>query len=139
MSIAAFAVLYFLYVFAIGFVLGVVRTLWLVAPLGERAAELAELPVMVIASYFVARFLLRSRGHRFGVGASVAAGLGALALLAGAEIATVIVLRAQNLSDYVAARDPVAGTAYLIALASFAAMPALVAASRRRRKHENGD
>jgi len=44
------ALAYFLPVFALGFVLGTVRTLWLAPMLGELAAVAAELPVMLAAS-----------------------------------------------------------------------------------------
>jgi hypothetical protein len=119
-------------VFAIGFVLGVLRTLWLVPLVGERLAELLELPVVVIASWAIARVLMRGRAAALGVGQAGAVGLLALALLLLAEVAVVVLLRAESVAEYVAERDPVAGTAYVGALLLFAAMPALAAALRPR-------
>ena len=53
------AVSYFGIVFAAGFVLGVIRTLWLVPELGERNAELIELPLMFGIYTAVAFYLVR--------------------------------------------------------------------------------
>ena len=131
MRITALAVRYFAYVFALGFGLGVVRTLWLGPLLGERNAELVEMPVMVTASWLVARWLLGRARPPLGVGAAAAAGTTALALLVCAEIGVVTIVRGQTLGDYVATRDRVSGAAYLVALVLFAAMPAVVAGLRR--------
>lgn len=51
MRIVKLGVAYFGIVFSIGFLLGVVRVLWLVPRLGERYAELIETPFMVGFSY----------------------------------------------------------------------------------------
>jgi low temperature requirement protein LtrA len=127
--VARFALAYFASVFSIGFVLGAARTLWIAPRLGERVAELVEMPVMVAASFLVARALM-SRTGAVGIRAAVLAGLAALALLLCAEVAVVAFVRGQTLAEYVASRDPVAGSAYILALLLFAAMPALV--SHRR-------
>jgi len=51
----------------------------------------------------------------------------ALGLLLVAEFALVLWLRGLSISDYLATRDPVSGTAYYLMLAVFAIMPLLVA------------
>ena len=51
------AICYFGVVFGIGFVLGVIRILLLVPMLGERVAELVEMPFMVLASLIAARWI----------------------------------------------------------------------------------
>jgi hypothetical protein len=130
--IARFAVAYFASVFSIGFLLGVARTLWLAPWLGERGAELIEMPVMVTASFLVARALL-SRGPAVGMRIAVLGGLAALALLICAELAVVVLARGQTIPDYVASRDPVSGAAYLLALGLFAAMPAVISYRRTPR------
>jgi hypothetical protein len=52
-------VLYFLLVFAAGFELGTVRTLWVVPKLGVRTAELMEAPIMFGVSILAARWVVR--------------------------------------------------------------------------------
>ena len=51
--------LYFVLVFAAGFVLGIIRTIWIAPHFGTRNAELMEAPVMVFR-----RFLLASPPKR---------------------------------------------------------------------------
>lgn len=46
--IAKFTLAYFGCVFGVGFLLGIVRVLWLVPLLGERMAELLEIPVRIV-------------------------------------------------------------------------------------------
>jgi hypothetical protein len=128
-TVARLAFAYFASIFVVGFLLGAVRTLWIAPRLGERAAELVELPLMVGASFLVARALI-SRSTGVGIGAAALVGLAALALLLCAELAVVAFVRGQTLADYVASRDPLSGFAYVLALLLFAAMPALI--SRRR-------
>jgi hypothetical protein len=129
--VARLALAYFASVFFIGFLLGVARTLWIAPRLGERAAELAEMPVMVAASFLVARALM-SRAPGVGTRAAALVGLAALALLLCAELAVVAFVRGQTLANYVESRDPVSGSAYAIALLLFAAMPAVMARGAER-------
>jgi len=51
----------------------------------------------------------------------------ALALLLATEFALVLKLRGMSISDYLANRDPVSGTAYYAMLGVFALMPAILA------------
>jgi hypothetical protein len=53
------AVLYFVLVFAAGFVLGTIRTLCVVSRLGVRTAELMEAPIMLGVSVLAARWAVR--------------------------------------------------------------------------------
>ncbi|MGD9598697.1 MAG: hypothetical protein AB7G76_00145 [Steroidobacteraceae bacterium] len=114
---------YFAIVFAIGTALGIARVMLLVPRLGVRPAELLELPLILIASFIVARACVR----RFGpFTSSEAVGIGtlALALLIVAELG-ITMLSGQGVREYIAGRDPVAGSAYLLSLALFALMPLL--------------
>jgi len=127
MRILKAGLIYFACVFGIGFVLGVVRVSWLVPMLGVRRAELLELPVMLAASFLVARGVVR-RFDLLSLRQRLAAGLVALGLMVTAELGLAVAV--QGLAGYVASRDPVSGAAYLLALAAFALMPWL--AGRRR-------
>ena len=119
--------LYFVLVFAAGFALGTARILWLAPLLGERTAELAEAPVMLAISALAARWLTRRPGEPLSRAGWLGAGFVALALLLAAELTVVLWLRGLTLRAYVAGRDPVAGSVYLLSLALFALMPLLVA------------
>ena len=115
---------YFVAVFAVGFALGALRVTLVVPALGERIAELAEMPFMIAASVLFAWQFVRR--WRLGVGAALAGGVLALALLLGAELA-LVVARGLTLEQYIARRDPVAGAAYVAALVVFMLAPAVVA------------
>jgi hypothetical protein len=120
---------YFAVVFGAGFVLGVFRVLFLVPRFGERLAELGEMPVMLVVIVASARSVTR----RFAIppvsSARIGMGTLALGLLLCAELALAVALQGRSLAEYIASRDPVAGTAYLVMLVVFAAMPALVGRS----------
>jgi hypothetical protein len=58
--IAGGAATYFALVFGTGFLLGIIRVLWLVPIVGTRAAEPAEMPLMFVAIRSAARWTLRS-------------------------------------------------------------------------------
>ena len=60
-------------------------------------------------------------GRRLGVG------LVALGLLLVAEFTVVLWLRGLAIGEYLASRDPVSGTVYVMMLGVFAVMPLLVA------------
>ena len=113
---------YFSLVFGVGFVLGTIRVLFIVPRFGERTAELIEAPLMLVVIYFAARFIT----HRFKATHSVEnlySGLIALFLLLSVEFSVVLALQGQSIREYVADRDPVAGTVYVVMLLIFAVMP----------------
>jgi len=74
--------------------------------------------------------LLGREGDTLDARGGALVGAAALALLLGAEFALVSFVRGQTLAENVAARDPVSGSAYALALLLFAAMPAAVASRR---------
>jgi hypothetical protein len=123
---------YFTVVFAAGFVLGVLRVLFLTPRFGERIAELAEMPVMLAVVVVAAR----SVTQRFAIPPTAAAriGVGVLALgcLLAAELVLAVALQDRSLAEYIASRDPISGTVYLAMLVLFAAMPVLVGRSGAR-------
>ena len=125
-QIAKAGVIYFALVFAAGFVLGTIRTLWIVPRVGSRSAELMEAPFMLVITTVTARWIVASLAvpalwpPRLGMGAI------ALALLLIAEFALVSSVRGVSIKEYLATRDPVSGTVYYAMLGLFALMPLLV-------------
>jgi hypothetical protein len=123
------SLLYFALVMGAGFVLGVIRVPFLVPRLGERYAELLEMPFMfavivLAARHVVARFELGpARSLRLQVGFM------ALAMAVLAELSMVAAFQGVPVAQYIAGRDPVSGTVYLALLLVFALMPYLL--SRR--------
>ena len=117
---------YFALVFAAGFVLGIIRTLWIVPRVGARTAELMETPIMFAVTVLAARWVARRLLLPPTVATRLGFGFVALGLLLITEFTVVLWLRGLTIREYLAGRDPVAGTAYLIMLVVFALMPLLV-------------
>lgn len=117
------ALLYFATVFGIGFLLGAIRVPLLVPRLGERWAELLEMPLMLVAIHWAAGLVLRRHHGAPRAAALLRIGLLALALLVLAELLLAVALAGRPLAAYLAGRDPVSGTVYLAMLLVFAAMP----------------
>lgn len=117
------AVVYFLMVFGTGFILGPMRILLLAPRVGDRWAELAEMPVMLTACYLSARWVCRRFTMPARASPRAIMGLLAMALLLTAEFGLVLPLRGMTVAEYLATRDPVSGTAYYVAVAAFGALP----------------
>lgn len=126
MQIAKAGVVYFAIVFCAGFVLGTIRTLWVVPRLGARVAELVESPIMLMVTIFAARSVVRLFALPSTLFARIGMGCLALVLMLVAEFGFVLWLRRISIREYLATRDPVAGTVYYVTLAAFAVMPLLV-------------
>jgi hypothetical protein len=126
MQIAKAGVVYFALVFGAGFVLGVIRTLWIAPHVGTRVAELMEMPVMLGVIFVAARWTVQRLTVPAQPSLRLGMGLLALGLLLVAELSLVLGLRGLTLEAYLAARDPVAGTAYYLMLGVFAFMPPFV-------------
>lgn len=125
------AAVYFGIVFGVGFVLGAVRVPFVVPRLGERLAELLEMPFMFVAIYLAAGHVVRRLGGAATASALGRVGILALVLLVSAELLLAVALAGRDLIDYVAGRDPVSGSVYLAMLGLFAAMPWLRRESAR--------
>ncbi|MFI9652871.1 hypothetical protein [Guyparkeria halopsychrophila] len=132
MKVIKAGTVYFLWVFAAGFALGVVRELWLAPWLGTRAAELAEMPVMLLVVVLSAHWTLRRFALPATMPTRLATGMLAVGWLLLAEIALVLGLRGLTLAEYLGGRDPVAGTAYALSLLLMAAMPWLLGRAGRQ-------
>lgn len=124
MNIFKAGMLYFALVFGAGFILGPMRIFWVVPRLGQRTAELIEEPIMFVVIVLASRWIVRRLHVPAAVPARLGMGLLALALLVAAELALAVALEG-SIARYIAGRDPVAGTVYLIMLGVFAIMPLL--------------
>lgn len=126
MQILKSGALYFALVFAAGFVLGAIRTIWVVPQVGTRIAELMETPIMLVAIGLAARWVVRRLSVPYRVSIRLGIGFIALVLLLTAEFTLVLRLRGMSISEYFATLDPVSGTVYHIGLGIFAVMPLFV-------------
>jgi hypothetical protein len=127
MRILKAGMLYFALVFGAGFLLGTIRTLWIVPRFGTRMAELMETPIMLMITILAARWTVRRLAVPSTPPARLGMGFVALGLLLVAEFALVLWLRGLTIREYFASRDQVARTVYYVMLALFAVMPLLVA------------
>jgi uncharacterized membrane protein (Fun14 family) len=107
------------------------RVPFVVPRIGERWAELAEMPIMGATIFFAAGYILRRFPAIHLPGHALVVGLLALALSVFAELGLAVALQSQTLSDYLASRDRVSGPVYLAMLVVFALMPRL-----RLQRHE---
>ncbi len=130
------AVAYFALVFGTGFLLGAVRVPFIVPRIGERYAELAEMPLMFIAIYFASRYVLRKYGQKADTAGLVVMGVVALLLLVASELLLAVFLAGRGVAEYVASRDTISGSVYLAMLVLFAAMPWLQARQRNKAQTE---
>jgi hypothetical protein len=121
---------YFVAVFLVGFVLGILRVLVVAPRLGAVAAVLIEAPAILAASWVASRECVR----RFGVGRSpglrLAMGGSAFALLMAVEAALAVLAFGLSLADHLAAYLTVAGALGLAAQLGFAVIP-LIQVRRR--------
>lgn len=95
------AIAYWALIFALGFVLGTVRVVWLVPLVGPLPATALELPVILAASWWVAGWLVR----RFSIGTSGEAlmmGVMAFALLLASECLLAIAIGGQTVGEWIA-------------------------------------
>ena len=127
MQILRAGVFYFAFVFGAGFVLGTIRTLWVVPRAGTRMAELMETPIMLVVTIVAARWIVLRLAVPSEPSARLGMGCIALALLLVAEFGFVLWLRGMSIREYLATRDPVSGTVYYVMLVVFAIMPLLLA------------
>jgi len=126
MRILKAGVLYFALVFGAGFVLGTIRTLWVVPRLGTRMAELLETPIMLVITIAAARWTIKRLAVPPTVSSRLWMGCIAIGLLLLAEFTVVLWIRGLSIREYLASRDPVAATVYYVMLVVFAIMPLLL-------------
>ncbi len=133
------AFLYFAIVLGTGFVLGMFRVPILVPRIGERWAELAEMPIMAAVIFFAAGYLLRRYPEICSPERSLVAGFLALALSVAAELGLALLLQEQSLAAFIASRDKVSGSVYVALLLVFAIMPRLRLAGQVATRRSPGE
>lgn len=124
-------VLYFVIVFAVGVVLGTIRTLWVGPKLGARTAELMEAPLMFGVSILAARWVVRRLALSPRWLSRFLCGSIALGLMLLSEFTFARWLRGLTMTEYFATRDPISGAVYYLTLAAFAVIPAFVRRQER--------
>ncbi|MBN9025320.1 hypothetical protein [Kaistia sp. MMO-174] len=117
--------IYFLIVFAIGFVLGSARVLLLEPRIGALAAVAIELPVMLAAAWIVCGGILRRSQVRARRGADLGMGAVALLLLLAAEFALGHFGFGRDMTALFAAYGTSPGLLGLAGQIGFAAIPAV--------------
>jgi hypothetical protein len=127
MHVLEASAVYFALVFAVGFVLGTIRTPWVVPRVGARKAELMEMPIMLVVIIMAARWTVLHLAMPPMLSARIGIGCIALVLMLVAEFGFVRWIRGLSIKQNFATRDPVSGTAYYLMLIVFAATPLLVA------------
>jgi hypothetical protein len=131
--------LYFILVLGTGFILGVFRVPLLVPRIGERWAELAEMPIMGAAIFFSAGCVLRRFPEVNFPRESLAVGFLALTFSVAAELGLAVLLQSQTLAAYISSRDKISGSVYLGMLIVFALMPWLRLPNRKSISNPSGD
>jgi hypothetical protein len=125
------ALAYFVTVFGLGFALGALRVLVVIPRIGETAAVLLEVPVMLAASWIAAGWCVRRFAVPPAVSARLAMGFLAFALVMLAELALAVLLFGQSPARYFATYRHLAGAVGLAAQLGYALFPALRRADRR--------
>jgi hypothetical protein len=127
---------YFLFMFGVGWILGLVRELWAVPRFGRLTGLLLEAVIMLIAMAMSARWGIR----RFQVGptfgSTISMGLVALGILVPTELAGIVWVRGLSLPEYLASFATAPGLVSLLMFVLFAAMPTIVARAGRNRVGE---
>jgi hypothetical protein len=126
-------IVYFLVLFAIGWILGPIRERWAVPRVGRTAAVLLEAVIMSIAMTVSAWWVMRRFDVSLALGSTISMGLVALGILLPAELAGVLWVRRLPLRNYLSSFTNAAGVISLLMFLLFPAMPSLVAQVRRGR------
>jgi hypothetical protein len=133
MRVLKAGVIYFLLLFAVGWVLGPIRELWAVPRFGRITALLFEAVIMLTAMILSSRWGMRRFDVPPTLGSTIPMGLVALGILAAAEIAGVLWVRGQSLQDNAASLVTAPAVISLVMFVLFAVMPTLVTLVRRDR------
>ena len=127
MTALALGLRYFAGVFAVGFLLGTIRTLWLAPAVGHVAAVAIELPIMLGVSWWWCRRLLL--GRVVDAGGRAVMGGSAFIWLMLAELALSLAF-GRSAGEHLALMLAPAGLLGLAGQLVFAALPLLIKSAR---------
>jgi hypothetical protein len=119
------ALLYFALTFAVGFVLGSIREPFLVPRVGEVAAVLIEVPFILLASFFIALWVLGRFAPDAGAARRLLIGLLAFTMLLSTEL-LMSWLRGIGPGEFVASLFKTAGAIGLAGQVLFAIIPLFI-------------
>ena len=117
---------FFAIAFGIGFLLGTIGVLWLAPQLGIRNAELAEITILLLAFFFVARRVTQYFAVPPAPTAWLIVGISAIICLLLVEFTVVLWLQGATIAESFANLDLISGAAYIVSLILFALMSLLV-------------
>src|ERR1700751_4305930 len=126
MKILGAAILYFIIVFGVGFMLGPIRVFLLEPRIGNPAAVRCEAPFLLVAILVGSRVAPQVARLEPRNSALLAVGLIALVMQQFADVTVGLALRGISLAEVVARFATAEGVIYAVLLALFAAMPAVV-------------
>jgi len=119
---------YFGLVFGVGFILGVIRVLWVVPFAGVRNAELLEQPLMLAAIFLIARWTIKHPARELSRVDTLRMGLVALLILILAEVLVALFINPDR------PRDTLSGIVYLMMLGIFGLMPWFLSTLGKRKR-----
>jgi hypothetical protein len=128
--------LYFLLVYLIGFAIGTVREFMVTPAVGLTNALLIEMPIMVVVSFFAARFVMDRTPEAKTPGDCLFVGCLAFILLLIAEEAMARILRGISIFTLWADYELFAAIANIVGLGLFMLMPLF--AGRKKAKGKFG-
>ncbi|HLP49634.1 MAG TPA: hypothetical protein VK154_02060 [Chitinophagales bacterium] len=120
-----FAVRYAIVLFALGFALGTIRTLYLAPRIGALAAVAIELPLMLLASWFYSRYLRHKLLPAHQWPSLLLAGMAAFTLLMAFEFTLAVLLFKQTPAAFAASLQTTPGMLGLLGQTAFGLIPLL--------------
>lgn len=120
-----FTVYYAVGIFAVGFVLGTIRTLLLAPRIGALAAVAAEVPVMLLISWFYCRWLIKRLGINSNRAPLLLWGLLAFTLLMAIEFTVSVLAFGQTATQFIGNLQTPAGLLGLAGQFLFGLIPVI--------------
>lgn len=93
-------IIYFLGIFLLGFILGVIRTIFLVPNIGILAGVVIEIPIMLTASWFFCKKLISFFSIKKDAAGLIFSGITAFAMLMTAEFVFAVFIFKQEVSFF---------------------------------------